>query len=273
VRHLDAAREEIRVFEDESLLDDIADTYAYLAERARLVDEAFLRGKLREPGTVIFEGAQGVLLDAHYGFAPYTTWSNITFDNALALLDECAYAGEVTRLGVLRTTFTRHGAGPFVTEDATLAPYVPEPHNANSAWQQGFRVGWFDAVAARYALDAAGGADALAITHVDRLPDLPAWKLCEAYEYDGDPAALDGFFAHAERRVTGIGVLRPPSWEHQERLTERLMRCQPRYTELPRTAGVEAYLSALEAALDVPVTLTSSGQTAREKAARQPVGA
>ena len=67
---------------------------------------------------VIFEGTAGTLLDENHGFAPYITATNTTFDNALELCEEAGVAP--VRIGVLRTHFTRHGAGPFVTWDRTL---------------------------------------------------------------------------------------------------------------------------------------------------------
>jgi adenylosuccinate synthase len=105
---------------------------------------------------------------------PYTTWSTTTFANAATLLAE---AGAVARrLGVTRAYLTRHGPGPFVTEDATLGR--PEPHNRRGPWQGAFRVGHLDAVALRYALEVSGGADELAVTHLDA----PAPLICTAYD-------------------------------------------------------------------------------------------
>ena len=106
---------------------------------------AAVGGLLHGPGTTVFEGAQGVLLDEWFGFHPHTTWSTTTFANADAVLDEAGFDGHRTRVGVLRTYFTRHGPGPLVTEDATLRPAAPEPHNADAGWQGRFRVGAFDA--------------------------------------------------------------------------------------------------------------------------------
>jgi len=68
------------------------------------------------------------------------------------------------RIGVLRTHFTRHGAGPFVSEDRNLA--FPD-HNVRSKWQGELRFGHFDLVAARYAINCCGGIDGLALTHLD----------------------------------------------------------------------------------------------------------
>jgi adenylosuccinate synthase len=113
---------------------------------------------------IVFEGAAGALLDETHGFAPYITATNTTFDNALELCGEAGLAP--LRIGVLRTHFTRHGAGPFVTEDRTLK--FPDPHlRAMTKWQGEMRFGHFDCVAARYAIECCGGIDGLALTHMD----------------------------------------------------------------------------------------------------------
>ncbi len=127
-----------------------------------------------EPETVIFEGAQGMLLDAVHGFAPYHSWTDCTFDHANALIAQAGGA-EVTRIGVLRSYFTRHGPGPFPTEDAAWR--MPEPHNRLHPFMGPFRTGPFDAVLAKYAAERSGGLDALAITHLDS-----PWRvICEKY--------------------------------------------------------------------------------------------
>jgi adenylosuccinate synthase len=112
-------------------------------------------------GRLVFEGAQGVLLDETYGFHPHTTWSTVTPANARELL-----RGRPARvLGVTRTYQTRHGAGPLPTEDPALA--FPERHNGTGAYQGAWRVGWLDFELLRYAVAACGGVDALAVTHLD----------------------------------------------------------------------------------------------------------
>jgi len=112
--------------------------------------------------SIVFEGSAGTLLDETHGFTPYVTPSNTTFDNALELCDEAELSP--VRIGVLRTHFTRHGAGPFVTEDRALS--FPD-HNVRSKWQGELRFGHFDLVAARYAIKCCGGIDGLALTHLD----------------------------------------------------------------------------------------------------------
>ena len=141
---------------------DVCAAYAAFAGRVTLVDSACLTSLLRA-GPVVFEGAQGVLLDEWHGFHPYTTWSTTTFANAETLLAETGQTA--ARLGVVRCYLTRHGPGPLVTEDPTLE--LADRHNARNQWQGRFRTGHFDAVALRYALEVAGGVDGIALTHLD----------------------------------------------------------------------------------------------------------
>ncbi|SHI87166.1 adenylosuccinate synthase [Nocardiopsis flavescens] len=145
-------------------VEECAAAYGAFARRIGIVDEAYLPGLLsRSP--VVFEGAQGVLLDEWHGFHPHTTWSTTTTANPLALLAE-AGAG-ARRIGVVRTYTTRHGAGPLPTEDPGLAAVLPERHNGTHPWQGAFRTGHLDLAAHRYALAATGGVDSLVVTHAD----------------------------------------------------------------------------------------------------------
>lgn len=190
-------------------------------------------------GTVIFEGAQGVLLDEWRGFHPHTTWSTCTFDNALELLRE--WGGEPYRLGVVRSYATRHGAGPFPTEDRDLT--LPEPHNCWGPWQEGFRLGWLDSVLLKYAVEVCGGVDGLALTHLDCLK--PGWKLCTGYQ--------------------GLNRLEPGPFmdlDYQEELSRKLMTARPVYREITDEAQLCA---ALETVADAQVVLKSYGPTPSDK--------
>lgn len=159
---------------------DIADQW--LAASARMApliaDDA---SWVRAASDVVFEGAQGVLLDELQGFHPYTTWSRCTTAPAMELLSECIPDAEVRRIGVLRTYAVRHGPGPFPTESSDL-PATPADHNRANEWQGEVRRGWFDAVLARYAVRVAGEIDALAVTHLDWLTKLTKWTYCDAYD-------------------------------------------------------------------------------------------
>ena len=269
----EAVRQECAAFTAKSCIEDCADVYSYLAGQVNIVDEANIRTLFTQPGTLLFEGAQGVLLDENYGFAPYTTWSTTTFANAEKLLEECAYSGEISKLSVLRAYATRHGAGPFPTEDEALTAALPEGHNVWNDWQHAFRVGYFDLVATRYAIDVAGKPDYLAITNVDRLDALPMWKLCSSYSYQGEQEDISSsYFERESNSVKRIKVQRTVNLAHQEQLTSRLWSCVPEYLEpFPEfnkgrsTAERTAYLSLLEELLSVPIAIASYGPTAGEK--------
>ncbi len=274
-RHLpdtEPVRQESAIFTDKNCIIDCADIYAYLAEQVSIVDEADIKTLGMQAGTMLFEGAQGVLLDENYGFAPYTTWSTTTFANAEILLRECNYAGEVIKLGIVRAYATRHGAGPFPTEDLTLTATLPDQHNGWNDWQRTFRVGYFDLLTTRYAMEVAGRPDYLAVTNIDRLETIPAWKICTAYSYQGEQEDLSSYFKHDQGNISKIKVCQPVDLAHQERLTQRLLSCTPEYLNFASSSSerranedLAAYLSFLEEMLSVPIAISSHGLTAREK--------
>jgi adenylosuccinate synthase len=232
--------------------DWLIDAYREFAMRARIVPGTFLHGILRRPGAVVFEGAQGVLLDEWQGFHPYTTWSTTTLANAERLLDEAGYTGARTRVGITRAYATRHGAGPLVSEDADLTRALPDPSNHFGAWQRGFRVGWLDLVMLKYALEVAGPIDQLALTCLDRLAELPAPLICRSYRFD----------TFSVDRIARSPA--PRDLDYQERITSSLARCAPVLQAIPDQA---ALLRLLEDDLEVPIGILSAGPTAEEKRA------
>ncbi|MQY14893.1 Adenylosuccinate synthetase [Streptomyces sp. RB5] len=228
-------------------VEDCAAAYAEFGRAVRLVDGDHL-GRLLDRGPVVFEGAQGVLLDEWHGFHPYTTWSTTTFANAETLLAEAGRAGAARRIGVVRTYTTRHGPGPLVTEDPALAAVLPEPHNGTGRWQGAFRVGHFDAVAHAYAVGVCGGVDGLAVTHLDRVADCPGLRLVGAYDVDG-------------RTVERLPVGPPGDLSRQALLTERLLCAVPgRLVDPGRDP--RAWSAAVSEALGAPVVIESYGPAA-----------
>lgn len=224
-------------------------------------------------GVVVFEGAQGVLLDEWRGFHPYTTWSTCTFDNALDLLSE--WGGQAVRLGVIRSYLTRHGAGPFPTEDPELS--LPEPHNAWGPWQEGFRRGWLDLSLLRYAMEACGGVDGLAVTHLDCCAGRD-WRIGTRYRggrklglgrpTSSSPSESPEHFAskaHLETDLTEIALGRFRDLEYQERLTRRLEQVEVEYRSV---SGADQLLDILEQI--APVAVESWGPTSEEKMLRLP---
>jgi adenylosuccinate synthase len=204
----------------------------------------------------VFESAQGVLLDQLHGFYPHVTKSDTTFRLALELLDSAGFNGERTKVGLLRGYSTRHGAGPFVSEDTSLN--LPACHNAENEWQGRFRLGWFDVVAARYALRVVGGVDCLAITNLDRMSGLKEVKICTLYNSPNDE-----FFTRGDLRV-----LVNPSVEDLARRTQMMKECKPFFdvTEgWQDTNSVTGYLQILGHLLQREVDAISVSDTAAGK--------
>jgi adenylosuccinate synthase len=247
-------------------IDVAVDNYAALADRVAIINAVTANRIICEAGNIIFEGAQGVLLDQDFGFQPHTTWSDTTYHNADVVLDEAGFGGERVRVGVLRSYFTRHGRGPLVTENPDLRHRLLEPHNADAGWQGSFRVGVFDTVAARYAINVVGRVDALAITHLDRLADLPP-EICTAYSHPQIDGPVVNAMFHVERdRILGIRTNRPADLSHQEKLTLQLNQCRPLMTGI--TKDTDGFITSLEHALGVPAGITSSGPTWQSKQIR-----
>ncbi len=262
---------------------DYLDALVPFLERARIVDDGFLtdafarsteallltdllygdQGKgttvdffarnLADRNAIVFEHAQGVVLDEWRGFHPFTTWSTCTLDNPERLLAEHRFRGTVRRLGIIRAYATRHGHGPFVTEDAGLTARLPDPPSAAAKWQGTFRVGWFDAVAVRYAIACVGKLDGLVVTCLDRLADEPEWRICTEYD-------------------TGRDIPLGPHKDlaFQEGLTRRMFEAGPTYQTSTSAATqpqrVAEHLLAIERELGLPVVLASHGPTHEDKA-------
>ena len=216
----------------------------YIADTIPLLNEAIARG---EP--MLFEGAQGTLLDIDYGTYPFVTSSSATAGGA------CTGTGVAPHridrvIGVVKAYTTRVGEGPFPTElqDATGTHLRERGHEFGATTGRPRRCGWFDVVVARYAA-MINGVDEWALTKLDVLDDVPCIRICVAYECDG-------------RRLTSVpGNIR------------QLMRCRPVYEDFPGwnsptkdakrfadlPAQAQAYIRRLEALTGVPVGLLSLG--------------
>lgn len=246
--------DELAWLTDPDWADWLLPAYAEFAAVAQLVPPTYLVGLLQNPGVVIFEGAQGVLLDEWRGFHPYTTWSTTTLANADQLLAEASYTGQVTRIGITRAYSTRHGAGPFVTEDATWRQQLPDACNQTGAWQQEFRVGPLDLLMLRYAVEVVGALDYLAVTCLDRFATLPAPQLCRQYQCG--QRVIERIAPAAQ--VGDLGA--------QAGLTAQLLQVMPRCEAVNSEA---ALLTAIQQATRLPIGLLSHGPTAREKSISQ----
>lgn len=242
--------EETAVFTDSDVIEWLMSEYAHFAQMSHIVHGTHLHDILAREGTAVFEASQGVLLDEWYGFHPHTTWSTVTLANAEMLLQEAAYEGKITKIGITRAYTTRHGAGPFVTEDPLLSQTVPDVVNGFDSWQEEFRVGWLDFVLLNYALQVVGGVDYLAVCHLDRLAEFEEIKVCEAYKTAVSTLTHLPIKKHLEDLA------------HQEKLTQQLFASNPILTAV---ADPSALLSCIQSTLNVPVGIESWGETAVDK--------
>jgi adenylosuccinate synthase len=237
---------------DPRWIETAVEKYTAVAERTEIMTEQSEKSELRAAGVLLFEGAQGVLLDENFGFHPHTTWSVTTTANADHLLDECGFTGSRRRIGVLRSYFTRHGPGPLPTEDPALRALLPEPHNIDIVAQGAFRVGIFDCVLARYAIRVAP-VDELAMTHLDRVQKLPP-RICVAYRSDN---AADAY-------LTDLPGKKAEDFQQREKLTHRLSKCEAVYEKLPANDRSQL-ISRIELELGVKVRIRSDGPAWTDK--------
>ncbi|MFN0185354.1 MAG: adenylosuccinate synthetase, partial [Aquabacterium sp.] len=243
---------------DAALLADEAVSHRWLARVADLVRQVpplsaqAAAAVLRGPGRVVFEGAQGMLLDEWHGFHPHTTWSSVGPDGVRALLAEAAVADDVWHLGLLRSYLTRHGAGPLPTADASLNA-LPEPHNTDDTWQGRFRRGHPDAVLWRHALRATGRLDGLMVSHLDALdPGRPALHWCDAYALPAGGTV---------QRINDLPAGPARDLAHQEQLTRLLQQASPCLDPRP-LAHADDLIERLEALAGCRVRWTAAGPTA-----------
>jgi adenylosuccinate synthase len=213
----------------------------------------FLAQARAEGKSIMFEGAQGTLLDIDHGTYPYVTSSNATIGGV------CTGLGIGTRaidgvLGVAKAYTTRVGEGPLPTElTGELGNRLRESgQEFGAVTGRPRRCGWYDAVAVRYAVRV-NGLDALALTKLDVLDGLPELQVCTAYrcrggvlnEFPGDTAQL----AACEPVYETL-----PGWTTPTRSVRK-------YSDLPREA--RAYIARIEAITGVPAAILSTG-SARE---------
>lgn len=251
----EAAEREADILLDGIEVDAIERRYSRWLRSVHVADSGWLHDYLRRDETVVFEGAQGMLLDEKWGFFPYTTWTDITFANANTLLD--GYTGETQRLGLCRSYMTKHGAGPFVTENTAFDRWSENDHNRFGPWQGSFRNGPLDIVALRYAIAAMGGVDGLVMTHLDRIPGRAF--VTQFYRYAGNARGL--FRRANDEEISDILVHRPCDLDHQQRITQAFDECAPASDLYDKVR----FFDSIPEMIGAPLVAVSEGQTADAK--------
>lgn len=225
----------------------------HLADITTEIDTAVAAGK-----RVLFEGAQGTLLDIDHGTYPFVTSSNTVAGNA------AAGAGVAPRMidrimGIVKAYSTRVGAGPFPTEltNATGEHLRSVGHEFGATTGRPRRCGWLDVVILRESVRLNGLTD-IALTKLDVLQGLPTLRICTQYMYAGKKVDFPPQEEGALGLVTAV-------YEEMPGFTEDITACTT-WEALPAT--VRAYVSRVEALVGVRIALVSVGPD-REQSIRR----
>ncbi len=232
--------------------DKIVAEYTAYAERLRphVTDTtAYLLDALEADKRVLFEGAQGALLDIDHGTFPFVTSSN---SSGVGISCGSGVPGRFMKriIGIVKAYTTRVGGGPFPTEqDNEIGQRIRDVGNEyGTVTKRPRRCGWFDAVAARYTARLSG-VDALAVMLLDVLSGMPELKICTAYEIDG--RRVEAFPAHVDDLRNAVGVYETlPGWDEDITAVRRL-------EDLPKNA--RNYLHRIGEIVGRPVEIVSVG--------------
>ncbi len=218
-----------------------------MADVSRELNEAHLRGD-----NLLFEGAQGTLLDVDHGTYPYVTSSNCVAGNA------AAGAGVGPRmlhyiLGITKAYCTRVGGGPFPTELDWETPGTVGYHLSTVGAEKGVttgrsrRCGWFDAALLKRSAQV-NGLSGLCITKLDVLDGIDELKLCTGYELDGEQIDILPMGADEIERCKPIYETLPGWTQSTVGVTQ--------YDKLPINARL--YLQRIEHVTGVPIDIIST---------------
>jgi adenylosuccinate synthase len=255
VAALEPKRLALRPFARDPRLDLQAITEEYLAYGARLTEHIqdttrLVWDKLDAGAAVIFEGAQGALLDIDHGTYPFVTSSNPIA--ASACIGSGVGPKDIDEIwGITKAYGTRVGAGPFPTElDGDLAEELRQRGGEfGTTTGRSRRVGWLDLVALRYAARI-NSLTALVVTKLDVLTGLETIKVCTRYRGE-DGAEFDHFPYHQSvLHHTQGEYVELPGWSEDIGDTRN-------EDELPDNA--RRYLAFIEEFIGVPVTLLGVG--------------
>jgi len=219
-----------------TLYDHFADT---ICDTSLLVREALDAGK-----QVLFEGAQGTMLDIDWGTYPYVTSSNpVAGEAAVGTGVPPRMVGHI--VGAAKAYTTRVGAGPFPTEtEESLAQKMREPGGEfGSTTGRARTIGWFDAMVGRKSVRL-NGIDALAVTHLDVLDQFDEIPVCVGYRCEGRDVP------HFPNSLSELAKCEPvyetmPGWKSD---TSKITR----FSDLPDNA--QRYVDRIGDLVGAPVT-------------------
>lgn len=232
--------------------DEIYQEYSeYVAQlKDKVADTSLLINRAVEDGKpVLFEGAQGVMLDIDHGTYPFVTSSNPTA--GAVCIGAGIGPGRIDKvLGIVKAYTTRVGEGPFPTElFCELAESLREAGGEyGTTTGRPRRIGWLDAVVLRYARRL-NALTHIVITKLDVLSGLPTVKICTGYQLEGKVI---------EEWPASLGVLQrcQPIYEEMEGWTQDLSKIE-RYEDFPPQA--QAYVNRIQELAQVPIAIVSVG--------------
>lgn len=215
----------------------------YMDSVWRRLDEARRAGK-----RILFEGAQGAMLDIDHGTYPFVTSSNTVAGQAASGSGVGPDAAGFV-LGITKAYTTRVGEGPFPTEqDNEIGQRLGERgHEFGTVTGRKRRCGWFDAVMVRQALKV-GGITGIALTKLDVLDGMEELRVCTGYRIDGEPYDYLPASMTAQAKVE-------PEYESMEGWSESTEGARS-WADLPATAI--KYIRRIEELIEVPVAMLST---------------
>ena len=219
----------------------------------------YLTEAMKQGRAVMFEGAQGTMLDIDHGTYPFVTSSNASVGGVVTGLGVPPRAVGVV-LGVVKAYTTRVGEGPLPTElTGELGDRLRESgQEYGASTGRPRRCGWFDAVAVRFSARV-NGLDALALTKLDVLDGLPSISICTGYRCGGK------VLTEVPADLTRLAACEPvyeelSGWSSPTRGVQH-------YDALP--AEARAYIARLEQVTGVPAVIVSTGSDREETILRR----
>ena len=208
-----------------------------------------LRAEMRRGSNLLFEGAQGALLDNDVGTYPFVTSSN-TIAGAAAVGTGLGPRDMHRVLGIVKAYTTRVGAGPFPTElfDETGEHLSRVGHEFGAVTGRPRRCGWFDAVALQRAV-LHNSLSSLGVTKLDVLDGLDTLQICTGYRIDGEVRERPPLLPHRFSECEPVYETHPGWQEPTIGITD--------FAQLPDNA--RSYLARLEQLAGVPIDIVSTG--------------
>lgn len=226
------------------LLDDVTET---------------LHSYQQRDAKILFEGAQGVLLDIDHGTYPFVTSSNTTPGGAATGTGVAPGTFDYV-LGIVKAYATRVGAGPFPTEQENEvgAELAKRGHEFGATTGRPRRCGWLDIAALRRAIINTG-MTGICLTKLDVMDELAEVKLCVGYELDGKELSLPPLGAEAVARCKPVYETMPGWQASTQNIADEC--------DLPEAA--RQYIARIEALLETPIDIISTGPDRSETIIKQ----